>query len=84
MPTIQLVFYWVATISFGLVGLFVLVAIFVLLYIRTQVSKVSRAADATLFEARMAIESAQSRARGFGAGMMSGIFKAILSMIKKE
>ena len=83
MPTIQLVFYWVVTIAMGLLGLFLIIAIILLLFIRTQVSKISRAANATLFEARMAIESAKSRAKGFGAGMASGMLKAILALIKR-
>lgn len=84
MPTIQLVFYWVGTIAFGLVGLFMLVAIIMVFVIKAQISRLARTVDTAVFEARMAIEAAKSRVESIRAGILSNVFGAVLKMMKKD
>ena len=79
---IQIVFYWIASIVFVLVGIFVIVGISVMLFIRAKVASAARAAESLAHEATMMVESAKSRVRGMGAGMAASAISMILKMIK--
>ncbi len=84
MYIIQIVFYWVATIALGLIAVFILVAIAMLFYIKSQVSKITRATERTMLETRLAMEAAKSRFQGLGAGIMSAVWAMLLRILKES